>query len=109
MEIKLSSSDAMSPSHSKLVKNFKTDAEMTELLPIKYWHFSVTKFLAKVYMCLVTWDSAYVLWVTSHKFRASMENGLFEQPPSITNLEPITIQVSYWEEENNKQAMIANA
>jgi hypothetical protein len=37
MEIKLSSSDAMSASHSKIVKkNFITDAEMTELLPFKY-------------------------------------------------------------------------
>ncbi len=36
MEIKLSSSDAMSPSHSKMVKNFITDAELTELLPFKY-------------------------------------------------------------------------
>jgi hypothetical protein len=29
IEIKLSSSDAMSPSHSKMVKKFITDAEMT--------------------------------------------------------------------------------
>jgi hypothetical protein len=36
MEIKLSSSDAMSPSHSKMVKNFFTGAEMTELLPFKH-------------------------------------------------------------------------
>jgi hypothetical protein len=36
MEIKLSSSDAMSPSHSKMVKNFTTDEEMTELLQFKY-------------------------------------------------------------------------
>jgi hypothetical protein len=36
MEIKLSSSDAMSPSHSKMVKNFIADAEMNELLPFKY-------------------------------------------------------------------------
>ena len=86
MEIKLSSSDAMSPSHSKMVKNFITDAELTELLPFKYWHFSVTKFIAKVYMCLVTWHSAYAYWVTSHKFWAFLENGLFEQPPSTINL-----------------------
>jgi hypothetical protein len=36
MEIKLSSSDAMSPSHSKMFKNFITDAELTESLPFKY-------------------------------------------------------------------------
>jgi hypothetical protein len=36
MEKKLSSSDAMSQSHSKMVKNFITDADMTELLPFKY-------------------------------------------------------------------------
>jgi hypothetical protein len=36
MEINMSSSDAMSPPLSKMVKNFKTDAEMTELLPFKY-------------------------------------------------------------------------
>ena len=36
MQIKLSSSDAMSPSHSKMLKNFRTDAEMTELLLFKY-------------------------------------------------------------------------
>jgi hypothetical protein len=36
MEIKLKSSDALIPSHSKMVKNFKTDAEMTKLLPFKY-------------------------------------------------------------------------
>jgi hypothetical protein len=36
MEIKMSSIDAMSPSHSNMVKNFKTNAEMTELLPFKY-------------------------------------------------------------------------
>jgi hypothetical protein len=35
-KIKLSASDAMSPSHFKMVKNFITDAEMTELLPFKY-------------------------------------------------------------------------
>jgi hypothetical protein len=34
--VKLSSSDAMSPSHSKMGKNFITDAETTELLPFKY-------------------------------------------------------------------------
>jgi hypothetical protein len=54
MEISLSSSDAMSPPHSKMVKNFVTDAEVTELLPFKYRHFSVTKFIAKAYVCLVT-------------------------------------------------------
>ena len=36
MEIKLGSGDNMSQSHSKLVKNFITDAEMTEILPFKY-------------------------------------------------------------------------
>jgi hypothetical protein len=36
MEIKLSSCDAMSPSHSKMVKNFIADAEMTELLQFKH-------------------------------------------------------------------------
>jgi hypothetical protein len=36
MEIKLCSSDAMSPSHSKLVKNFITDTEMTELLTLTF-------------------------------------------------------------------------
>jgi hypothetical protein len=36
MEIKLSSSVAMSPSHSKMVKKFIIDAVMIELLPFKY-------------------------------------------------------------------------
>jgi hypothetical protein len=87
MEIKMSSSDAMSPSHSNMVKNFITDAELTELLLFKYWHFIVTKFIAMVYiLCLFTWHSAYADWVTSHKFWAFFENGLFEQPPNTTNL-----------------------
>jgi hypothetical protein len=34
--IKLSSSDAMSRTHSTMVKNIITDAEMTKLLPFKY-------------------------------------------------------------------------
>jgi hypothetical protein len=38
-------------------------------------------------MCLVTWHSACAYWVTSHKFWAFFENGLFEQPPNTTNLE----------------------
>jgi hypothetical protein len=59
---------------------------MTELLPFKCWHFSVTKFIAKVCMCLVTWHSAYVQWVISHKFWAFFENGLFDQSPKTTNL-----------------------
>jgi hypothetical protein len=67
----------MSPSHSKMVKNFITDAEMTEFLP----------FIAKVDMCLVTWHSAYAYWATSNKFWAFLENGLFELPPNLTNLE----------------------
>jgi hypothetical protein len=58
----MSLSDARCPSHSKMVKNLTTDAKMTELLPFKYWHLSLTKFIAKVYMCLVTWHSAYAYW-----------------------------------------------
>ncbi len=54
---------------------------MAELLPFKYWHFSVIKFIAYVYMCLVTWHSSYTCRVTSHKFWAFLENDLFEQPP----------------------------
>jgi hypothetical protein len=78
MKIKLSSSDAMSPSHSKMVKNAITDAEMTELLPFKYWYFSVTKFIAKVYV-YVFGQLTFSIFILSDitQILSFLENGLF--------------------------------
>jgi hypothetical protein len=50
MEIKLSSGDAMIQFQFNMVKNFITNAKMTEILPFKCCYLGLTKFIAKLWM-----------------------------------------------------------